>query len=85
MVFQMIFNDKPSMTLSRDIAHRKISGVCAGFSRYTATPVWLWEVAFVIATFFGGLGLFAYIALTLFMPVDKSREANAPHPSSAAL
>lgn len=67
----MIVDDRALKRLSRDLTHRKISGVCAGFAKYTATPVWLWEAGFVIATFFGGLGLIAYVALTVLMPVEE--------------
>ena len=68
----MTDNDKSLNQLSRDIAHRKISGVCAGFAKYTSTPLWVWEAGFIVAAFMGGIGVVAYIALTMLMPVETS-------------
>ena len=68
----MTMNDKSLKLLSRDVAHRKISGVCAGLAQYTSSPVWMWEAGFVVATFMGGIGVIAYIVLTIMMPLGES-------------
>lgn len=68
----MTVNDNSSLKLlSRDIAHKKISGVCAGLAKYTSTPVWMWEAGFIVASFMGGIGVVAYIALAILMPIGE--------------
>ncbi len=53
-------NDTHSVRLERPVDDRSIAGVAAALSRYFNIPVGLVRVGFVIAAFFGGLGLAAY-------------------------
>ena len=53
-------NDTRPVRLERPVDDRSIAGVAAALSRYFNIPVGLVRVGFVIAAFFGGLGLAAY-------------------------
>jgi phage shock protein PspC (stress-responsive transcriptional regulator) len=48
-----------------------LAGVCQGLSDYFHIPVLAVRLAFIIATIFGGWGLFIYICLWLLMPVTR--------------
>ena len=43
-------------------------GVCAGLARRFEIPVFTVRMAFIIATVFGGWGVFIYLCLWLLMP-----------------
>ncbi len=45
-------------------------GVAAGIARYFGIETGIVKAAFVVTTFFGGLGIFAYIAAWAFIPKD---------------
>jgi len=51
-----------------DPPHGMIFGVCAGFSNFTGIDVSLIRLAWVIATFYRGLGIILYILAFLIMP-----------------
>lgn len=53
---------------SRD--DRMLSGVAGGLGRYFSVDPVIIRIAFAVATFAGGLGIIAYIALALFVPAD---------------
>jgi phage shock protein PspC (stress-responsive transcriptional regulator) len=60
---------KPRRLLrSRD--DKILGGAAAGLGRYFDVDPIIFRIGFVVATFFGGAGLFAYIALLLFVPRD---------------
>ena len=46
----------------------KLLGICAGLSRQFDIDVTFIRIAFVIAAFIGGLGIFIYLILWLLMP-----------------
>ena len=54
--------------LLRSSDDRVIAGVCAGLGRYFGIDPVIVRIAFAVSIFFGGLGVLAYIALTLFVP-----------------
>ena len=52
---------------------RKIAGVCAGLAKYLDADVTLVRLAVVTGVILsGGMGLLAYIAAWIIMPVDES-------------
>ena len=58
--------------LTRSGSDRIIGGVSGGLGRYFDVDPIIFRIAFVVATFFGGLGLLAYIGLLAFVPSDGS-------------
>lgn len=57
--------------LAKSKDDRKIIGICGGLGKYTPLPSWLWRAIFIITLFTGGIGIIAYIVLTIFMPKEK--------------
>ena len=57
----------------------KLLGICAGLSRQFNIDVTFTRLAFVIAAFIGGLGIFIYLILWLLMPRDEddSKDPNS--------
>ena len=47
---------------------RILFGVCAGLAQRFEIPVFTVRLAFIIATVFGGWGIFIYLCLWLLMP-----------------
>ncbi len=68
----------PPPKLSRDMAHKKIAGVCAGFARHFGWDVTLVRIFFLAAVFVHGVGLMGYIIAWICMPRDDIR----PYPST---
>ncbi|MDH3262304.1 MAG: PspC domain-containing protein [Acidimicrobiia bacterium] len=48
--------------MERPASGRVLAGVAAAIAERTNTATWLVRLGFVIATFFGGLGILAYLA-----------------------
>ena len=64
--------------LMRDLANKKIAGVCAGFARYLNADVVLVRVIWLILAFCtGGLGFLAYLAAWIVMPKEPRTLAAA--------
>ncbi len=63
--------------LRRYPAEGKIAGICEGLSRSTPLAAWAWRVLFLISLLFGGAGLFVYIVLWIFMPVQENEKKQA--------
>ena len=57
---------KPTLERSRD--DRVIAGVAGGLGAYLGTNPWLFRFAFIVLTFFGGLGILLYLAAWLVIP-----------------
>ena len=57
---------KPTLERSRD--DRVIAGVAGGLGTYLGTNPWLFRFAFIVLTFFGGLGILLYLAAWLVIP-----------------
>ena len=71
--------------LSRWTEDKKIAGVCSGFAKYLEADVTLIRLAAVAAVIFsGGIGLLAYIAAWIIMPVEHGMPAPRPSPSNAS-
>lgn len=59
-------NPSPRLERPRDSA---LKGVCTALARTTGTDVVLWRVLFVVTAFFGGLGVVAYLAGIVVIPL----------------
>jgi phage shock protein PspC (stress-responsive transcriptional regulator) len=54
------------------------AGVCGGLGRYAERdPLWF-RVLFVVATFFGGVGILVYIGLWLTIPLEQPGDELGP-------
>ncbi len=60
--------ERRARRLLRSRDDRMLAGVAGGLGRYFAVDPTIVRIAFVVSIFFGGLGLFAYLALALFVP-----------------
>jgi phage shock protein PspC (stress-responsive transcriptional regulator) len=58
--------------IRRSRADRKVAGVAGGLGRHLDVDPVILRVAFVVLTFFGGVGLLLYVALWLLLPEDGS-------------
>ena len=59
--------------LDRDIANKKVAGVCAGIARHFGWDVTLVRVAFLAGFLLHGVGLIGYIIAWICMPRDDRR------------
>ncbi len=56
----------------------KFMGVCAGLANWLRMDVDLVRLGFIIATFItGGVVLFVYIGLGIFLPIDDCKESES--------
>jgi phage shock protein PspC (stress-responsive transcriptional regulator)/FlaG/FlaF family flagellin (archaellin) len=58
--------------IRRSRTNRRVAGVAAGLGRHLDIDPVIVRVAFVVLTFFGGVGLLLYLALWLLLPEDGS-------------
>ncbi len=65
----------PVRHLYRAVDKKRWLGVAKGLADYTGTPVGVLRIAFVLLSFAGGLGLFAYLAAAALIP--KVGEVNS--------
>lgn len=56
--------------IRRSRSDRKVAGVAGGLGRHLDIDPVILRVAFVVLTFFGGVGLLLYVALWLLLPED---------------
>lgn len=68
--------------LSRDIANKKIAGVCAGIARHLGWDVTIVRVVFLAAILFKGIGLLAYLIGWICMPANGGRAYAPAQPAS---
>lgn len=54
--------------LTKSRYDKKISGVCGGIAEFFEVDVTVVRLLWVLFTFMGGSGIFAYIICALFMP-----------------
>ena len=57
--------------LRRSVADRWIAGVCGGIARLTGVESWIWRMLFVLGLLFGGITVFVYIVLWIFVPREE--------------
>lgn len=62
--------------LARDIANKKVAGVCAGLARHLGWDVTILRVIFLALVVLHGFGLVAYIIAWICMPRDDIRSYN---------
>jgi phage shock protein PspC (stress-responsive transcriptional regulator) len=58
--------------IRRSRTNRRVAGVAGGLGRHLDVDPVILRVAFVVLTFFGGVGLLLYVALWLLLPEDGS-------------
>lgn len=75
---------RPAQPLMRDIANKKIAGVCAGLARYFDWDTSLVRIAFVAGIFVSGIGLLGYLIGWIVMPRDDDRRYAPVPPAPAA-
>src|SRR3954452_2711003 len=63
---------RPAPALRRDPEHRVAAGVCAGIARNFGVDPLVVRLAFMAATFAGGLGFVLYGAAWLVMPAGEA-------------
>lgn len=61
--------------LYRSRRGRLAGGICRGLSLHLGVSVWLVRVTFLIFTFLGGLGSFAYAGFWIFVPLREVPDA----------
>ena len=59
------------VTLRRSVADSWIAGVCGGIGRLTGVEGWIWRMLFVLGLLFGGLTIFVYVVLWIFVPREE--------------
>ncbi|MEZ4826579.1 MAG: PspC domain-containing protein [Bacteroidia bacterium] len=47
-----------------------LTGVCAGLGEYFGMEPVIFRVIFIVSSFFSGIGLLAYLALAIFLPME---------------
>lgn len=67
--------------LHRDLDHRILGGVCAGFAEYLGISRILTRIIWLMLTLFFGVGFIAYFVLWIAIPKAKNTSATQkPHP-----
>jgi phage shock protein PspC (stress-responsive transcriptional regulator) len=74
---ERVLRDQPPLVgalngLRRSRSDRWVGGVCGGLAQATGLAPWLWRLAFVLFTFFGGAGLLVYLLLWIFVPQEQA-------------
>ena len=57
--------------LRRSVADSWLAGVCGGIARLTGVESWIWRMLFVLGLLFGGITVFVYIVLWIFVPREE--------------
>jgi phage shock protein PspC (stress-responsive transcriptional regulator) len=74
-------DETPPRKLERSGSDAVIGGVASGLGRYFGVDPILFRIGFVVATFIGGVGILAYLALLAFVPSDAAPLMPAPTPA----
>ena len=61
--------------MERPESGRVLAGVAAAFAERTNTATWLVRLGFVVAAFFGGLGILAYLLGWFVLPAEGKDES----------
>jgi signal transduction histidine kinase len=69
---------------TRDSEAPMVGGVAAGLARHLGVPVLWVRATFVVAATLGGLGVFLYAGLWMFLPSDSRFETGTPGGESAS-
>ena len=57
--------------LRRSERDRWLGGVCGGLAAATGFESWAWRLAFVLGLLLGGVTLFVYVAMWIFVPRES--------------
>ena len=57
--------------LRRSREDRWIAGVCGGLARLSGVESWIWRMLFVLGLVFGGVTIFVYLVLWIFVPREE--------------
>lgn len=72
--------------LTRNLADRRIAGVCSGLAEYLTIDVTLIRLFFVLLAFGDGIGFLLYVVLWVIMPADyQDRSAESGRNRTAAV
>lgn len=74
--------EQPRTPLARDTDNRVLGGVCSGIGRSLGLDPLVVRVAFVAATFAGGLGIVLYAVGMIALPATGDLGRRAPRPRS---
>jgi len=56
--------------LRRSSSDKWLGGVCAGLGAVSGIEAWIWRLMFVLLLMFGGVGVFVYLLLWIFVPLE---------------
>ncbi len=56
--------------LRRSRSDKWLGGVCAGLGAVSGIEAWVWRLLFVLLFVFGGVGIFVYLLLWIFVPLE---------------
>jgi phage shock protein C len=76
-----MFAPPPERKLTRSRHDCKIAGVCGGLGEYLGVDPTLVRLIWLVAVFFGGTGLLAYLIAWIVMPQERAPEAKAAAPA----
>jgi phage shock protein PspC (stress-responsive transcriptional regulator) len=71
--------------LVRSGSDAPIGGVASGLGKYFGVDPILFRIGFVVATFIGGVGLLAYLALLAFVPSDGGQKPGGNSKAAAII
>ena len=60
-----------------DRGDKLLGGICSGFAAHSDIPVWVYRVGFIALSAMS-VGVFAYIALWIFMPIEEYPVSGEP-------
>jgi phage shock protein PspC (stress-responsive transcriptional regulator) len=63
--------------MERPASGRVLAGVATAIAERSNTATWLVRLGFVVATFFGGIGILAYLAGWFVIPAEGNDESAA--------
>jgi phage shock protein PspC (stress-responsive transcriptional regulator) len=70
-------SDPERILLRRSADDRMLAGVAGGLAHYFGVDAVIVRIAFVVLTFFGGMGIVLYLAGLLLMPDEGSDQSIA--------
>lgn len=57
--------------MRRSRNNRWLGGVCAGIGQITGMATWIWRLIFAVLVLCGGTGVFFYLLLWVFVPLEE--------------